>query len=100
MDAQYCVSKCEKNEKVAILDKLHQLSQLTWVQLHQSPKHSYGYEKIPRNAIKRPVPSQITEDVTLIAFRFHGKAAMVGYREHEIFHIIWFDRDFSLYNHG
>jgi hypothetical protein len=59
-----------------------------------------GCEKIARDAIRRPIPPGVTEDVTFLAFRFHGMKPMVGYRVNEMFHIIWFDRDFTLYDHS
>jgi len=65
-----------------------------------SPRHGLGYEKIARTSIRAPIPTDITDDVTFIAFRFYGKAPMVGYREGYIFHILWIDRDFTLYSHG
>ncbi len=59
-----------------------------------------GFETITRGAISRPVPAHITEDVTFIAFRFSGMKPMVGYRVDGMFHIIWFDCTFNLYDHG
>ena len=65
------------------------------------PKKGQGFEKIPRGQILAGIPAQITEDVTdFWAFRFHGKAPMVGYKSGEVFHVLWFDPDFTLYNHG
>jgi hypothetical protein len=46
------------------------------------------------------IPAHVTEDVTLLSFRFHGKAPMVGYRVGRIFHIVWLDHDFAVYSHG
>jgi len=79
---------------------LYKLSQLTWSQIQSSPRHGLGYEKIPRAAIKAPVPSLITEDTNFIAFRFSGKKAMVGYRDRAVFYVVWLDRNFTLYDHG
>jgi hypothetical protein len=44
------------------------------------------------------MPSHVTDDETLLVIRFL-KGRMVGYKENEIFRIIWFDCDFSLYKH-
>lgn len=101
----YCLSKCAKDEKAAFADTLHKLSQLTWSDLNQAPKHGVGFEKIHRKSFnnERCIPSHITEDVNIIAFRFSGKKAMVGYRDpldRKLFHIVWLDRDFTLYPHG
>lgn len=73
---------------------------MAWNEVIQSPRHGMGFETISRSAIRRPVPAHITEDVTFIAFRFSAMKPMVGYRNEEMFHIIWFDCDFTLYDHG
>ena len=76
------------------------MSQLTWNEIRSAHRHGLGGEKIDRTAIKRPIPSHVTEDVTFLAYRFSGMKPMVGYRLKEMFHIIWLDRDFTLYDHG
>ena len=96
----FCVSDCQQEEKAALADKLHQMSQLTWEQLRQAGRMGQGYEIISRSAIQAPVPGNLTEDVRLLAFRFYGKAPMVGYRARRVFHVLWLDRGCTLYNHG
>lgn len=100
LEKSHCLSNCTKEEKSAFADTLHKLSQLTWNEIISSPRHGVGYEKIARNAICQPIPPHIKTDINLIAFRFCAKAPMVGYREENIFHIIWLDRTFTLYDHG
>lgn len=95
----YSLAHCQRVEKAAFADTLDKLSQLPWAEINQAPRHGSGYEKIKRSAIKEPIPSHVTEDVTIIAFRFFGKAPMVGYRKLEVFHILWLDRLFTLYDH-
>lgn len=99
LNRKFCLSLCETDEKAAFADTLHKLSQLPWSQLKQQSRHGLGYEKIARNSIKAGIPSHIKADVTFIAFRFHAQKAMVGYRAGHVFHIIWLDRSFKLYNH-
>ena len=93
------ISNCTQEEKSSFADSLHNLSQLTWGELKQAPRHGLGFEKIPRDHIKKPIPPHIKEDVNFIAFRFCGKAPMVGYRSKAVFHVLWLDRDFTLYDH-
>ena len=95
----YCLSACKKDEKAAFADQLHHLSRFTWSQIQSSPKLGAGHEKIARDSIKASIPSFVTEDVNFLAFRFMGKAPMVGYRQGEVFFILWIDRDFTLYQH-
>ena len=100
LDKNFCLTKCTKEEKAAFADTLYKLSQLSWRELRQAPRHGLGYEKISRTAIRGAIPSHIAEEVGFIAFRFYGKAPLVGYRDGEIFHIVWVDREFKLYAHG
>jgi len=97
MDKDYCITKCEPDEKIAFVHQIHLLSQQRWIDLKLAPKQGIGYEKITALNISRP--QNIQEDAKFIAFRFHGKKAMVGYRDLRIFHIVWIDRDFSVYKH-
>lgn len=100
LSQDYGLSACTTEEKAAFADTLYRLSQLTWNQISSAHRHGLGYEKIARNSIKAPIPAHITEEVNFIAFRFYKKAPMVGYRDGNLFHIIWLDRAFTLYNHG
>lgn len=97
----YCLSKCEQEEKIAFIERLHTLSQMTWADIHHAPRKGLGTEIISQDSIKGDgIPSHLTPDVNLIAFRFQGNKPMVGYRIGRIFHVLWLDRDFSLYDHG
>lgn len=98
----YSIEDCEKDEKAAFASRLYELSRSKWSELRQMPRSGQGYEKIDRKAIKGDkVPEEITEEVDIIAFRFHGKAPVVGYRSQDgVFNVIWLDRAFTLYNHG
>jgi hypothetical protein len=99
MNKDYSLAKCTKDEKAAFADTLYKLSQLTWSQINACPRHGSGYEKIARSSIGAPIPSHLKDDVNFIAFRFFGKAPMVGYRDGAVFYVIWLDRDFTLYPH-
>lgn len=100
LGGDYCLSKCQREEKAAFASTLHQLGQRTWGEINGLDRHKNGSEIIPRESIKGKIPNHITPDVRFIAFRFYKKAPMVGYREGNIFHIIWLDRQFILYDHG
>jgi hypothetical protein len=98
---RYCLSSCERYDKAAFADKLHRLSQLTWGQIKSQHHHKLGYERIPRKQIRAGIPRHITDDVdSFMVFRFSGMKAMAGYRDGDIFYVLWLDRDFSLYDHG
>ncbi|MBR1735378.1 MAG: hypothetical protein IJ730_08110 [Alphaproteobacteria bacterium] len=97
---EYSLFSCSQEEKNAFLKTMEKLSQLTWENVMSINRHKLGCEHISQKSIKTPIPSYITPDTQLIAFRFSGKKAMVGFRNRDTFYIIWFDKDFSLYKHG
>ncbi len=96
----HCISLCSTKQKASFVNTMRLLSKLTWQEIKSLPKHGLGSEKIPRNSMYATVPNQVAEDEALLAFRFFGRAPMVGIRRQQIFHIIWFDKDFNVYNHG
>lgn len=92
---------CEQRQQADFAKALRKRSQMTWRQIWAADRHGLGAEKISRGSIKAPIPPHITEDVDFfIALRFSGKAPMVGYRIRDIFHIVWLDAKFTLYDHS
>jgi len=75
------------------------LSQLTWSEIRKAPRGGLGYEKIAPTAIRPAIPEEAREE-NIIAFRFSGKAPMVGFKKAATFYILWLDRGFEVYNHG
>jgi len=73
---------------------------LTWAEIARSPRHGLGYEIIPQEKIKTSLPAHITKDMNIIAFRYHAMSPMLGYRLDRTFHVLFLDRDFTLYDHG
>lgn len=83
------------------LIRLKKLSELGWKEINKSGKHSFGKEIIPQNMIKHQLPSIITPEVNLYAFRAKGdNHPFVGYRENNIFHILYIEANFGdIYDH-
>jgi len=100
LGGDYCLSNCDKDHKAAFADKLNELSKQRWQNLKLAPRHGSGYEKISREEIKTRIPPEIPEDAQFIAFRFFGRKPFVGYRNQEVLHVLWIDRNFTLYDHG
>lgn len=98
MPGSHCVDECDASEQAAFARALWKRSQLTWRQLRQAPRDGLGYEKI--ESLNVPLPSGVTDDVSIIAFRFDGKKPMVGYKDGVVFHVLWLDRAFNVYDHG
>lgn len=99
MVKSHSVDDLDKDDQAALAVQLYKLSQLSWKEIKRVPRHGLGFEKITRDAIKAPMPRQITPDVNFIAFRFNGLKPMVGFRRDRIFFVIWLDHNFKLYNH-
>lgn len=100
MQNGYALDGCNQKEKAAFADTLYRLSRLTWREIQTAPRHGLGSEPITRTAIKAGIPAVITINVPIIALRWYGKAPMVGFRDGAVFHVVWLDRDFTLYDHG
>ena len=96
----YHVDKCNADEKICLLERIVKLSNISWQEIEYTGRHAFGSEKIDRNAVKKELPNEITEDVPFfIALRFDGNKAFVGFRNKFVFHVLYVDRDFTLYNH-
>lgn len=96
----HCITECETEERAAFATRMRELSQLTWRQLKSADRRGQGFEKVNERQLRVGSPASITEDVRFIAFRFFGKARMIGFRAQDVFHVVWFDRAMDLYDHG
>ena len=96
----YNIDKCENDDKIKFIEQIIKLSGLTWQDIEYSQRHGLGSEKIQRSAIKLDLPKEITDDVVhFLAFRFNGKKPFVGFRDRFIFHVLYIDSDYTLYDH-
>lgn len=96
----YCLSCLDQEHKAAFADAIFRRKSLTWNEVLRAHKHGLGTEKIPRGQISAPTDG-VTEDVEdFLAFRYHGLNPMIGYRQRNVFYVLWFDHNFSLYDHG
>lgn len=97
---KYCLSSLDQENKAMFADAIFRRKHLTWNQIKQLPRHGLGTEKISKNQISAPIPNFITEDFEdFLVFRYNGMRPMVGYRQRNVFFVLWFDHDFTLYGH-
>jgi hypothetical protein len=85
---------------IKFLQRLKKLCSMDWNTINSSHRHSFGYEKIPVGLIKRDI--NITKDINfLLAFRATGdNHAFLGFRDGNIFEIIFIESQFEdIYNH-
>ena len=101
---KYCLSKCIKEEKASFADTIHALSQMTWQEIKNAPRHGNGFEIINRNSLSCKLPKHVKNDpsIQIYSMRFYARAPMLGYRSPDdgTFFIIAFDRKFKAYNHS
>lgn len=95
----HSVNCCGRDDQAALARQMYALSQLTWDEIKKAPKHGLGSETISNTALKVALPSSITPDVTLLAFRYNAKAPFLGYREGRIFYVLLIDHNFGCYKH-
>lgn len=97
----YCLQSLDQEGKAFFADAIFRRKNNTWREIKSMPRHGLGLEKIDKKSIKAPIPKFITPDVEhFLSFRFHGLRPMVGYRQNDIFYVLWFDHNFTLYDHG
>lgn len=96
----HCLESCDGDGRAAFASALWRRSQLTWAELRQAGRGGLGYERIPRDSIRVPVPSSVTPEVdSFLSFGSGGPMRLIGYRTGVLFHVIWFDTSFEVYTH-
>jgi hypothetical protein len=92
-----CISRCQKNKKSRILDKILRLSQLTWAEIKKLGKES-GFETIPRDRFKVTFPPAVTPEVKILVARYDGDGGrFAGFKINDIFHVVFVGK--GLYPH-
>lgn len=97
--ATHSVEACERDDRAALAVQLSKVGSIPWNEIQKSHRHGLGCETIARSSLNVAIPASITEDASLLAFRFSGMKPMVGFRMGQIFHIVWLDREFKVYSH-
>ena len=95
----YSVDCCNRDHRAALSARLFKLSQMTWLDIRQAPRHGLGTEKIARDAIKAAIPARVTEDADLLALRYNGLHPMVGFRDGRTFNVLFIDHTMDVYPH-
>jgi hypothetical protein len=100
VSGNYCFSELQNDDKKQFAEAIFKRKNMTWDDILKAHRHGLGNEKISVDSVKQEKPKFITADTSYyLAFRFNGKKAMVGYRQKNIFYVLWFDHNFTLYNH-
>lgn len=100
LQPNFTLSENQVEEKIALFNNIITRSNLTWNQMQQAPRKGLGQEIINQTAIKSGVPGVVKKDTNLLAFRYNGNKPIVGFRDKDIFHILWIDSNYTLYDHS
>jgi hypothetical protein len=91
---------CEDEDRLSLAKRMFMLSRTPWRQIRQASTKGFGAEQIPKHRIRRPIPPSVTEDVTFFySLHYVGNKRFIGYRVGQIFHILWVDHSFQVYDH-
>ncbi|NQZ06206.1 MAG: hypothetical protein HRT35_03505 [Algicola sp.] len=97
---KYCFASLDQENKAMFAEAIFRRKSIAWKEIKQIDRHGLGTEKIAKSCIKTAIPRFITEDFEdFLAFRYHGLHPIVGYRDKNVFFVLWFDHDFTLYAH-
>lgn len=96
----YSINCCERDDQAALAKRLFILSQMKWRDIRHADRHGLGTEIISRSSLRVSLPNSVTDDATIIALRFSGLKAMIGYKEGRVFHVLILDHNFTAYDHG
>ena len=97
LQESHSIVRCTTEERLGFVDAMHKRRDIPWSRLETMPHGGLGCEVI-RHGLRVALPSS-AKGKSILSFRFSGKKAMVGFRERDVFYILWFDRDFSVYSH-
>lgn len=94
----FCISKCQHEDQLAFIQAMLKRKALRWKDLHSAHKHGLGFEKI-KNII--PTIPDCVKDNSIIACRFSGKKPMIGFRDKDVFYVVWFEKNYGdVYKHS
>jgi len=92
---------CQEEDRLALSKRMFMLSRMPWQQINLAPSKGMGAEKISRGEINPGIPTAVTEDVSYFySLHYYGKKRFIGYKVGQIFHILWVDHNFGVYDHG
>jgi hypothetical protein len=96
VQSDYCITQCEAVEQLDFIKAMIKRKDVPWKELEKAPHGGLGCEVIRKLNVILP---KCAEGKSIIAFRYSGEKPMVGFRERDVFYILWFDRSFSVYKH-
>ena len=96
----------ERNYLSTIFDKMIQYEKMTWSEIKQQTHGRQGKSKhhylnpngISSDALERIKFMSLDEwSDSIFSFALDGKLRIIGYRDSELFHVVWFDPEHRFY---
>lgn len=99
---RYGIAEASPGDLLDFFEAMRKRSAMTWAQLHSNHHTKLGIEPIPHSAIRVTLPAHVTADKTIYSLRARSASLqrIIGYRDGNVFVVVWFDCDGSVYDHG
>lgn len=98
------IDECDNIFFRHLIERAKKLADLGWVEINKSARHCFGYEKIELSKIKcrRELPSFVTKEVKLLAFRYSKQnLPFLAIRQENTLHVIFIEtKHGDIYDHG
>lgn len=94
----YSVEDLDRDQKAALIDSLSKRSHRTWSEIKTESRTKLGSEKIAEGSIRGGLP-MLVRGQTILCFRMGDSGRFLGVRNAQVFHLVWIDCTFSLYEH-
>jgi hypothetical protein len=95
IQSSYCITNCSNDERAQLVITLYNISKLTWNQVYGTHSKGMGCERIPYYRINAEIPKYISKDTTFLSFRFTQANRFVGYRDGNVFILLWIGEPYS-----
>lgn len=83
----------QSNELKQLIQALRDFGNRSWSELRKLK----GFKSVDQRHFSQPLPEYISPELTIWECRVTGRARLFGYRNKNVFHIVWFDRNHEVY---
>jgi len=93
-EGRYCLHHCEKDDIRRLVKVFGRMEKMTWLDVWKSD--GLHYEHHDSTTLRAPIQAALVDllppDVGLDSFRVTLEFRIYGYRVHDSFYVVWFDR--------
>jgi hypothetical protein len=92
----YYLTDWRSEELQRLIDTFRTMESLNWSEVIRYK--GLGFKIVDPKTFSTDLPEVISPDISIIEFRVSKRARLFGYRDKNIFNIIWFDRNHEVYS--